>query len=130
MKKGLFLGLLLLLTGCQVERSYDGRSMTAWRKDLKSRDPMARWRALTILTQVGDEELRKALPDVMNLLDDGEVLVRTQATRAITRLGPDGKPAVPQLVKMLRDPEPSVREWAGKALKAVDQEAAERAGID
>ena len=33
--KKLLVSLLLVLTGCQIEPSFQGRSMTAWRKELK-----------------------------------------------------------------------------------------------
>jgi HEAT repeat protein len=124
--------VLLVLAGCEVERSYDGRLVTAWQRDLKSPDYMARWRALTVLTQVEDKEpgtLRRVLPDVIGLLQDDQPLVRRQAAMAVIKIGPDAQAALPEVLKLLRDPEPEVRDWAGRAAKAIDEHAAEEAGV-
>ena len=69
------------------------------------------------------------MPDVIEILNEQEYVVRLQATTNVAQLGPDAKAALPILVKLLRDPEPAIRDEAAKALKAVDEEAARQAGV-
>jgi HEAT repeat protein len=132
MFRSLLIGLLVVLAGCEAEPSYDGRSMAVWQADLKSPDYMARWRALTVLTQLyakQPEALRRVLPQITELLQDDETLVRKQAAMAVNALGPEAKPALPLVLKLIRDRDPEVREWAGRAAKAIDEEAAFNAGV-
>jgi HEAT repeat protein len=122
----------VLLVGCEVERSHEGRSISAWQGDLKSPDYMVRWRALIVLTRIHDKDpevLRQMLPDIIGLLQDDQYLVRRQAAMAVVKLGPDAKAALPQVLKLLRDPDPETRDWAGKAAKAIDEQAAAEAGV-
>jgi vesicle coat complex subunit len=132
MLRSVLLAVVVILAGCEVEQSYDGRAASAWRGDLKSRDKMVRWRALIVLTQMHNKEpalLRRALPDVLELLRDDEPLVRKQALMAVTKLGPEAKSALPDVLKMLRDSDPDTREWAEKAALAIDEQAAHDAGV-
>ena len=55
--------------------------------------------------------------------------IRTDAIRALRRLGAEAKPAVPTLAALLSDADAAIRSAATNALKHIDPEAAARAGI-
>ena len=52
-----------------------------------------------------------------------------EARDALRLFGSDAKTAVPALVDLLKDPDADVRKEAGSALKAIDPEAAAKAGV-
>jgi HEAT repeat protein len=69
------------------------------------------------------------VPALMKCLKDSDSDVRVQAASALGQLGSAAKAAVPALVTLLNDPKYSVRLNAGDALKAIDPEAAAKAGV-
>jgi HEAT repeat protein len=48
---------------------------------------------------------------------------------ALGRFGPEAKTAVPLIIPLLNDPDAETRSWAAMSLKAIDSEAAARAGV-
>ena len=56
--------------------------------------------------------------------------VRHVACVFLAQVGEDARQAVPALVNSLKDPDSNVRYFAARALKAVDVEAAARAGVE
>jgi HEAT repeat protein len=112
--------------GCEPMPQYEGKSMAVWKKELKSKDPMARWRAAAAISVIGPKA-RGAIPDLIKLLGDGEYFVRYEAAQTLGKFGPASRAAVPDLIKLLKDPNIQVRDAAGLALKKIDPEAAEKA---
>ena len=72
----------------------------------------------------------RGLPVLINALNDPDPLIRTAALMALQGLGANAKPAVPVLVEFLSNAQSGV-EWtyASNALKAIDSEAAAKAGV-
>ena len=71
-------------------------------------------------------------PELATLLEDQDMAVRRASADSIglyKTLLPFTRVAVQPLVKALKDSDPSVRVSAGDALKAIDPEAAARAGV-
>jgi HEAT repeat protein len=65
----------------------------------------------------------------MTALHDPRPDVRFNAVRALVQFGPKAKLAVPALVELLNDPNAGVRGSATDSLKAIDPEAAAKAGV-
>src|SRR5437870_2510948 len=57
-------------------------------------------------------------------LKDADPTVRTAAAKALEKMGPPAKPAVPTLAATLRDSESNVRYHAAKALSKIGADAA------
>jgi hypothetical protein len=51
------------------------------------------------------------------------------AARALGRIGPDAKDAVPELLKLIDARDPDLAATARAALKAIDPDAAKAAGV-
>jgi HEAT repeat protein len=119
MKYTLVLGLLLSVAGCQQQPTFEGRPLGHWVEQLKSRDYMTRMRAAHALMYLGPGA-KKAIPDLITLLDDPEHLVRWSAATTLGGFGPDSRDAVPLLERLAeKDPNHAVREAAGQALKQI-----------
>jgi HEAT repeat protein len=119
MKRLLIVCLLLVLAGCEREATFQGRPTSHWIEDLKNPSYMARVRAANALGNIGPEA-RKAIPDIIPLLDDREFLVRWAAAGALGQLGPPAKDALPTLKKLAaEDPDPGVRDAADNAVKEI-----------
>jgi HEAT repeat protein len=58
-----------------------------------------------------------------DLLRDSQSFGRLCAAEALGRIGPDARPAAPELRKCLKDQSPGVRTKATIALKAIGDEA-------
>jgi HEAT repeat protein len=84
-----------------------------------SADDYARYRAITLLGEVG---CRETAPAVERLLADGDPLVRMYATVSIKTLL--GAEATPTLVRMLKDTDRGVLKFAIKGLGEVGDESA------
>jgi len=69
------------------------------------------------------------VPALTNALSDPNSTVRFVACNSLARLGETAKQAVPALVKSLSDPVRDVQFHASRALKAIDPEAAAKAGV-
>jgi HEAT repeat protein len=84
--------------------------------------------AIDVLGQLVDEP-DQVVPVLTDALHDPTNLVQIRAALGLGNFGPAAKTAVPALVKSLKGAGPNVGEWAAKALKAIDPEAAAKAGI-
>ena len=69
------------------------------------------------------------LPAVLKWLQHPDPSIRRAAVETLAKLGKLAQPAVPAVLAALGDRDPDVREEAGKALKAIDLEAAAKAGV-
>lgn len=76
------------------------------------------------------EEPDLVLSVLTNALHSPVPVVRMNAVLALGELGPVAKPAVPALVEMFDDPFQDIRRDATIALKAIDPEAAAKAGVN
>ena len=113
----LIAGLTLVPVGCEPEPRFQGMPTSYWIGELKSRDYMARMRAAHALMHLGPGA-KKAIPDLIKLLDDGEPLVRWAAATTLGEFAPDSRDAVPALKKLAaEDPAEAVRDAAQHALK-------------
>jgi HEAT repeat protein len=56
---------------------------------------------------------------LIEALKDKDALVRSESARALGRIGPDAKPAIPALGVAARDPEAIVSREATEALKKI-----------
>ena len=91
------------------------------------------YRPLYILKGMG-EHAKVALPDVIKALDDGYGPVAGAAAEVLGNMGPAAKGAVPDLVRVWEKSRkipgrPGATKALAAALKKIDPEAAEKAGI-
>ena len=91
------------------------------------------YRPLYILKGMG-EHAKVAMPDVIKALDDPYGVVAKVAAEVMGNLGPAAKGAVPELVRVWEKSRkiprrPNATKALADALKKVDPEAAEKAGI-
>jgi HEAT repeat protein len=70
-----------------------------------------------------------AVPALQASLHDSDPYIAMFAVHGLGAFGADAKPAVPALVELLKDQNPKVRGIATNALKAIDPEAAAKAGV-
>ena len=80
------------------------------------------------------EHAKVALPDVIKALDDGYGPVAGAAAEVLGNLGPGAKGAVPDLLRVWEKSKkipgrPGATKALADALKKIDPEAAEKAGI-
>jgi HEAT repeat protein len=118
--------LFLFLTGCDSEPVYMGRSASAWRRDLKHKDSMARCHAVAAFAVIRPP-VKAVIPDLIACLRDDSHYVRHEAALTLSTMGPDAKAAVPSLLELAKDRHPKVREAAVSALNKIDPEAAAKA---
>jgi hypothetical protein len=131
MKKLALAVAILLFSGCNTDPGFEGRPLSVWRTELKSRDAMARLHAVTAFSMTAGKRPgvgRDAIPDLTACLSDQSHYVRAEACVALGRMGPDAKEAVPKLIELLKDKGPGVSALAGKALWKIDPDAAQEAG--
>lgn len=87
---------------------------------LRSDDWQERFDATFALAQMG-EDARAAVPALMDLLTDADLLLRKMAVVALGAIGPDARQAVPTLIEvLLHAEEPSVRRLAAVSLGQID----------
>jgi HEAT repeat protein len=85
--------------------------------------------AIFALGKIGTEPDR-VVPVLMNALHDPRPDVRINAVRALVQFGPKAKLAVPALVEILSNAQDGMqRSHAEYVLKAIDPEAAAKAGV-
>ena len=97
---------------------------------LSDKDPTVRIFAAHALWQVSrDVRAITTLADALKVKDD--VWIAYQAAYFLEQLGPDAKAAVPALIASLKlKGYPNMPASAERALKAIDQEAASKAGVE
>jgi hypothetical protein len=91
------------------------------------------YRPLYILKGMG-KHAKVAMPDVIKALDDGYGVVARDAAEVLGNLGPAAKDAVPELLRVWEKSRkipgrPGATKALADALKKIDPEAAEKAGI-
>jgi HEAT repeat protein len=93
-------------------------------------DWYVRYHAIRALGKIRAEPDR-VVPVLMSALADPNANVHICAVQALENFGPNAKPAVTTLMEWLHDPahDVSAREYATKALRAIDPDAAAKAGI-
>lgn len=114
--------LLLPLSTAGMDR---GALLEERLRDLDSKVPVVRARAVTLLGEMGH---RAASPDLIEALEDPEKAVRREAARALGRLRESR--AVDALVKATRDRDPNVRLYATHALGEIRDSKARAALLE
>jgi HEAT repeat protein len=76
------------------------------------------------------DERSRYLPELIRGLKDRDPAFRVSACQALGQMGPRARPAVPDLLPLLKDETEVIRNTARGALQVIDHEAAEKAGID
>jgi HEAT repeat protein len=85
---------------------------------VKDPEPLVRARALWALGMIGPDAL-EALAPVGGFLKNQDAGVRWMAAGVLTEMGASAGPAMPLLIKALRDPDPDVRLQAAVALAGI-----------
>jgi HEAT repeat protein len=102
---------------------------------LNDTDKYVRHNAVVALLVITPDAANKAgadaamLPALLQMLRDSEPALRRSAAEGLAKLGKVAQPAVPALLAVLDDPDPATRKLAANALKAIDIEAAAKAGV-
>jgi HEAT repeat protein len=104
--------LLLGVPSTLAQLDYHGRTMAEWENDLTESVTEVRRRAARALAHFG----ARAVPTLVQALEDREPSVRSAAIRALGRIGPEARDALPALVRATEDENDSVREAAAKTL--------------
>jgi len=96
--------------------------------DAKPAVPGARASAATALGHIHSEP-GVVVPALMEMLRDSDVQLHAFAATALGEFGNNGKPAVAPLIELLSEGNQDARKAATNALKAIDPEAAAKAGV-
>jgi HEAT repeat protein len=86
---------------------------------LKHSDDLLRKRSAWSLGEIGGDLGKAAVAPLAEALGDSEADVRTNAARALGKLGAAAEPALPALRRAEEDPDPEVRNAVGEAIKAI-----------
>jgi HEAT repeat protein len=111
--------LAAILLACRIARaqtqapSRDDRSLPEWMERTNARDDAVLQNAALAIGKLGPEAKAALL---VKMLDDKSWYVREAAAKALERIGPDAKFALPSLVKMLAREEVTNRYAAANAL--------------
>ena len=114
-------------------RSLDAEALPALSKGLVNEDVRVRRGAALYLTVAAGtwgglsptpQDIRAALPALIEALDDVDSRVRGSAAQAVAAIGPDAAPAVPALMKMLEMPDEGSRNTACMGLGGIGPPAA------
>lgn len=111
------------------------RLAKAVRDTIKRGDATARWATANFIGEVATgaqavgikspfvrERIAELAPDLVELTKDPDVLVREAAARALGKIGPDPKTAVPALARILKEDEAVPRRAAAEALGGMMRE--------
>jgi HEAT repeat protein len=100
-----------------------GRTLSQWIIDLKALAPQTRNAAAYEIAGMGPEAVR-AVPALIEALDDPSAVVRFPATVALLEIGPAAKAAVPRLQQMIEEEvNDEIAASARRALKHIDPAA-------
>jgi len=91
----------------------------------RPRKPFGEWTmrqtAIDALTRIGES----AVPALVNLLDDPDAKLRSEAVIALARIGPEARGALPRLIALVEnDPDEAVRKNAVRAIGQIGPAAA------
>jgi HEAT repeat protein len=121
MRWGLLALAALAASGCSA-------STDDWLNQLNDADVARRREAIRELGPRTGEAAR-IVPALSGALKDQSEYVRHDAALTLRKFGSQAKEAVPALTVALKDANSSVRGAASTALKAIDPEAAKKAGV-
>ena len=102
------------------EQMVAGRPLSAWVKELQSKD--ANERRYAVLT-LGNKGATYATPHLLTALKDPDPGVRAAAVRALRTVGKDAKTTLPALIVALKDEDDEVKGHATDALSDYRSEA-------
>jgi len=91
-------------------------------------NPVLRWAAVEALVKIHLEP-GLLMPILIDGLQGEYVRLRLYSVRALGEFGKEAKAAVPGLTQLLSDPDTNIVTEASNALKAIDPEAAAKAGV-
>jgi HEAT repeat protein len=101
----------------------NGRTLSEWIMDLKGRAPQTRNAAAYEIAGMGPAAVR-AVPALIEALDDPSPVVRFPVTVALLEIGPGAKAAVPRLQQMIEEEiNDEIAASARRALKRIDPAA-------
>lgn len=101
----------------------NGRTLSQWIMDLKGRAPQTRNAAAYEIAGMGPAAVR-AVPALIEALDDPSPVVRFPVTVALLEIGPGAKAAVPRLQQMIEEEiNDEIAASARRALKRIDPAA-------
>ena len=101
----------------------NGRTLSEWIMDLKGRAPQTRNAAAYEIAGMGPAAVR-AVPALIEALDDPSPVVRFPVTVALLEIGPGAKAAVPRLQQMIEEEiNDEIAASARRALRHIDPDA-------
>ena len=101
----------------------NGRTLSQWIVDLKAAAPQTRNAAAYEIAGMGPDAAR-AVPALIEALDDPSPVVRFPVTVALLEIGPAAKAAVPRLQQMVEEEiNDEIAASARRALKRIDPTA-------
>jgi HEAT repeat protein len=101
----------------------NGRTLSEWIMDLKGRAPQTRNAAAYEIAGMGPAAVR-AVPALIEALDDPSPVVRFPVTVALLEIGPGAKAAVPRLQQMIEEEiNDEIAASARRALRHIDPAA-------
>jgi HEAT repeat protein len=101
----------------------NGRTLSQWIIDLKARAPQTRNAAAYEIAGMGPAAVR-AVPALIEALDDPSPVVRFPVTVALLEIGPGAKAAVPRLQQMIEEEiNDEIAASARRALRHIDPDA-------
>jgi HEAT repeat protein len=91
---------------------------------LSSKDPTVRRNAFQLASQLGPQQMRKAMPQLIEGLKDSDVTIRQRSLQIVSQLGPEARDAVPTLIDILKDEKiEGFRSQAAQALSRIGPDA-------
>ncbi len=91
---------------------------------LKDRDSGVRRTAADAINKIDPDATEKLLPFLISSLSEPEWNAQFYAVNALARIGPDAKPAVLELFKLLQSKDSTLRQRAVQTIKNIDPETA------
>jgi len=70
-----------------------------------------------------------AVPALIRALNDTDPLIRYEAANGLSAFGTNASAAIPALIESYKNPSKRISKTAAMALKAIDSEAAAKAGV-
>jgi HEAT repeat protein len=126
------LALVMLITSAAMAQTTpvkikepvsNGRTLSQWIVDLKALAPQTRNAAAYEIAGMGPDAVR-AVPALIEALDDPSPVVRFPVTVALLEIGPAAKAAVPRLQQMMEEEiNDEIAASARRALKRIDPAA-------
>src|SRR5262249_62062903 len=100
------------------EPAHQGKSLSAWVKELAQPDPARRAAAAAALGSIGPKA-QSAVGPLVVALRDPDARLRSAAACALGQIGPGAAGAVSSLMRALKDSQRGVRYYAGNALAQI-----------